>query len=1180
MDARINERDERMKKVGILYDNISGNIGDQAIGISLRKMLRKIGVEFEELVPGRFHPKDYQTIIIGGGYLLQPSPNFFYDKFRVAGPHILNACGIVGFPDDLQYLNDYLYVSVRSSGDKHKLYYLTKEVKVVPCTTMLLDDLVEIDLRIHKPSVGVQLWDGIIDEELLAQFLSTQPYHVYFLPITHYNHDFKYLGRLSQKVKNATLLPILTPEEVFTIIGKLNYLITASLHGAIFAYVHNVPFALCGGQDKLVFFMQDRNLDAYLFNNFDELKSTFEVLQNNPPDYSESLERDLKTLKEHQGIIKDNLYKNYFMPAMQIETGVFEDAYHDVLAKLQQRNFQIHYLQKQVEALDVQAKSLGFRLKEKEAQVKSLEENLAQLRNQLAQREQEHAAEKERLCSRITENERTIAQLEETLNQLRKQLVEKDTEILLIRSSLGWFLIARYRRFADKLFPSGTRRRIIFELSQKALKVLITAGPIVLVKKIKNWLVFARHKKAKNHGFSERKGEQTLLTDDFTPFALPEVSHPKASIIIPVFNKWLYTYNCLRSIAQNTEGVPYEVIVVDNASQDETRTWLDRIERVRVIRNSKNDGFVTGCNRGSQAARGEYLVFLNNDVVVKPGWLSELIRTFESDASIGLVGAKLLYPDGSLQEAGGIIWNDGTGWNYGRGDQSNKPEYNFLREVDYCSGACLAVKREVFEALGGFDVRYQPAYYEDSDLCFAARNLGLKVVYQPKVEVIHFEGVTAGRDESQGVKAFQAINRPKFVDKWREVLQQHHWPPEASLVWRARRWGKKPEVLIVDHYVPEWDKDSGSFRMRQIIELFNELGWNITFYPDNLSRLEPYTSDLQQLGVEVIYGATTFELFIKERANQFDLIILCRPDVSFNKIDIIRHFSPKTKIVYDTVDLHFIREARRAAVEHSEDARLSAERYKAIEIYLAKTADMTLVVTKEEQQRLLEIDSALNVSVIPNIHPTPEQEFRDFETRSGVLFLGSYMHPPNVDGVKWFVVEIWPLIRRELQDVEFYVIGSNVPEEIKRLKKITGVRVVGWVPDVAPWFDKCRIFVSPLRYGAGMKGKIGHAMSYGLPVVTTTIGAEGMDLIDGETAVIRDDPEEFAKAVVELYRSRILWKKLSRKSIEHIEANYSPRAVLSKLNSVLQRLGLPTNVSLLEGISEVKVRHIQVGQAK
>jgi glycosyltransferase involved in cell wall biosynthesis len=485
-------------------------------------------------------------------------------------------------------------------------------------------------------------------------------------------------------------------------------------------------------------------------------------------------------------------------------------------------------------------------------------------------------------------------------------------------------------------------------------------------------------------------------------------------------------------------------------------------------------------------------------------------------------------------------------------------EYNFVREVDYCSGACLAIKKEIFKSCNGFDERYYPAYFEDTDLCFTVRKLGYKVLYQPKAEIVHFEGITAGRDESAGVKSFQRINKPKFYEKWQPVLQEKHWPPDPDLAWRARRHGKKPEVLIMDHHMPTYDKDSGSFRMWNIIKLFLELGWNVTFYPDNLVPLEPYTSQLQQIGVEVIYGSTTFKNFLSQRRLQFDVVLLARPDFSFPKVDLVRQLLPRTKIIYDTVDLHFLREQRRAEIEGSREARLASERYKAMELYLVKTSDVTFVVTEDERKHLLNLDPNLNVAIIPNIHPLPERKPPAFENRSGIMFVGSYLHPPNVDGVKWFVAEIWPKIRQKIPDIVFYVIGSNVPKDILRLEKEPGVKVIGWVPNVEPWFDRCRVFVSPLRYGAGMKGKIGHAMSYGLPVVTTSVGAEGMGLKDRENALIRDNPEEFTQAVVELYESRNLWEKIEENALEHIHINYTPKVIRERLSLILRDLARPT----------------------
>ena len=224
-----------------------------------------------------------------------------------------------------------------------------------------------------------------------------------------------------------------------------------------------------------------------------------------------------------------------------------------------------------------------------------------------------------------------------------------------------------------------------------------------------------------------------------TSIRFPQHEEVEVSIIIPVFNQLEYTHACLASLQTVEEQMRFEVIIVDDCSTDRTAEVLPQLHGITYLRNERNSGFVTSCNCGAEKARGKYLVLLNNDTLVKPGWLTALLDTFIEELDAGIVGSKLLYPDGRLQEAGGIIWRDASGWNYGKFDDPEKPEYNYLREVDYCSAAALMVPKALFESVGGFDSRYAPGYYEDTDLAFKVRRAGYKVLYQPLSEVIHYE---------------------------------------------------------------------------------------------------------------------------------------------------------------------------------------------------------------------------------------------------------------------------------------------------------------------------------------------------------------------------------------------------------------------------------------------------------
>jgi len=267
----------------------------------------------------------------------------------------------------------------------------------------------------------------------------------------------------------------------------------------------------------------------------------------------------------------------------------------------------------------------------------------------------------------------------------------------------------------------------------------------------------------------------------FNPLHFPHSPQPRVSIVIPIFNKALYTYNCLLTVRDCDVDVPKEIIIVNNASTDESAALLTQLRGgVTVIRNAENTGFVQACRRGADMASGEFILFLNNDTQVSEGWIANMLKIMDKDSSVGITGSKLIYPNGKLQEAGGIIFNDASGWNYGRMQDPTDPRFNKNRPVDYCSGASLMIRKSLWQHIGGFDLRYAPAYYEDTDLCFAARQAGFKVMYCADSQVIHHEGITAGTDTSSGYKAFQIINHKKFQAKWRIVLKNHFPPPPET----------------------------------------------------------------------------------------------------------------------------------------------------------------------------------------------------------------------------------------------------------------------------------------------------------------------------------------------------------------------------------------------------------------
>ncbi|WP_218131736.1 glycosyltransferase [Nitrosospira multiformis] len=359
-----------------------------------------------------------------------------------------------------------------------------------------------------------------------------------------------------------------------------------------------------------------------------------------------------------------------------------------------------------------------------------------------------------------------------------------------------------------------------------------------------------------------------------------------------------------------------------------------------------------------------------------------------------------------------------------------------------------------------------------------------------------------------------------------------------------------PCILVIDLRIPTPDQDSGSVRMFAILQLFKELKFCVTFISDSDAHLPDYKEALQRQGIHVLQGYDAARSHLAATGGKYHFAFLSRPEVAFRYLPYVRAYALYCKVIYDTVDLHWVRFEREMQVSGNQALRDVIAKSKRVELFNLTCADLTMAITHEEKEQLLIEQPDAEVAILPNIHALCPPR-TPFSQRSGLLFIGGFWHQPNVDAVMYFVAEILPRISEIVPDLVFYVIGSNMPDSIASLQS-PNVQSLGFVPDVTPYFESCRIFVAPLRYGAGMKGKVGQSMSHGLPVVTSTIGAEGMGLAHEEHLLIADQPQDFADAVARLYQDELLWRKLSKSALSYLEENYSYAAARKRLSHILK----------------------------
>ena len=626
--------------------------------------------------------------------------------------------------------------------------------------------------------------------------------------------------------------------------------------------------------------------------------------------------------------------------------------------------------------------------------------------------------------------------------------------------------------------------------------------------------------------------------------------NPTVSVLLVLFNRAELTFRCLRALSSCS--LPLEVVIVDNASTDLTPALLARVDGVTAIRNRSNAGFGAGINAVAAHARGTYLLLLNNDAEILPGSLEAMVQCAESQRDLGAVGGKLILPDGRLQEAGAIVWKDGSCLGYGRDAAPAAAEYAFERDVDFCSGALLLTPRTLFNAVEGLDRAYDPAYYEDVDYCVKLWERGYRVMYQPRAVAIHFEFASSGSLQRAG--GLQTERRRLFAAKHATWLQRQQ-PPDPAHIVAARHRTTGRRILVFDDRVPHGSTGFGFGRAAELLRHLTALGHFVTLYP--LSFLsEAWASVYRDIprGVEVMldWGAERLREFLEARAGYYHTVIVSR---SHNMERLRARLGPPDRwgmeVIYDAEAVTAIRDIERRRLTGLGASAADVDRAIRSEVELVRDADVVLAVSEMEQAAFVQ-GGARHVIILRHACEV-RLTAGAFGDRHDILFIGAFDPlSPNADSVLWFAREVLPRLTNSLHSPPPVVVaGQNPPDEVVALAG-PAIRVIANVQDLLPLYENARLFIAPTRFAAGIPLKVVEAAAHGVPVVCTSLLSRQLGWTPDVELLAADTPDAFADACARLYRDPQLWTLVRQHALRRVAADYSPTAFQTALRAALE----------------------------